>query len=228
MKKIHILIIAAAGILSFAGAFGVTSFVKKSQSEALGDVVDAQQVDVETEEGLVLKPPPEPSYGDSSGNLQKSMLEDQLRNLILIVRETMKDHKSTERDLAAEEKQIEMARETLLADIDRLSKIHDQMKFTISELKSQEASLENTLLEISTTEKKNLVSTAAIYDKMDVTQSSEIMINMAENQQLDYAVKVLHLMTERTSAKLLGEISATKPDLASLLTIELNKVKDGE
>lgn len=228
MKKIHIIIIAAAGILSFAGAFGVTSFFKKSQSEALGDVVDAQQVDAEAEGDFVLKAPVEPSYGDSSGNLQKSMLEDQLRNLIVVVRETMKDHKATERDLAAEEQQIEMARETLLADIDRLSKIHDQMKFTISELKSQEASLENALLEIEATEKKNLVSTAAIYDKMDVTQSSEIMINMAENQQLDYAVKIMYLMVERTSAKLLGEISTSKPDLASLLTIELNKVKEGE
>lgn len=228
MKKIHIIIIFAAGILSFAGMFGITSFVKKSQSEALGAVVDEQLAASEVEDGFALKPPAEPSYGGNSGGLQKSMLEDQLRNLILVVRETIQDQKSTERDLAAEEKQIQMAHATLLADIDRLSKIHDQMKFTISVLKSREASLDNILLEIETTEKKNLVRIAATYDKMDVTQSSEIMINMASSQQLDDAVKIMYLMSERTAAKLLGEISANKPELASLLTIELTKVKDGE
>lgn len=228
MKKIHIIIIAASGILSFAGMFGITSFIKKSQSEALGAVVAEQLAASEVEDDFALKPPAEPSYGGNSGGLQKSMLEDQLRNLILVVRETIQDQKSTERDLAAEEKQIQMAHETLLADIDRLSKIHDQMKFTISVLKSREASLDNILLEIETTEKKNLVRIAAAYDKMDVTQSSKVIINMASNQQLDDAVKILYLMSERTAAKLLGEIATSKPELASLLTIELTKVKEGE
>ena len=228
MKKIHIILLACAGIMSFAGAFGVTSFVKKSQSEVLGGEVEDSGSDSATESDLLVKKPSEPTFGGDGGNLNKSMLEDQLRNLILVARETIQDQKATERDLASEEQQIQMARETLLSDIDRLSKIHDQMKLTISVLKNREASLQNTLLEIETTEKKNLVRIAASYDKMDVTQSSEIMINMASSQQLDDAVKIMYLMTERTSSKLLGEISTSKPELASLLTTELKKVKEGE
>ena len=228
MKKLHIILLACAGILSFAAAFGVTSIVKKSQSEVLGGQVEELPEESATGSDLTVKQPSEPTFGDEGGSLKKSMLEDQLRNLIFDVRETMKDQKATDRELVAEEQQIQMSRKTLLADIDRLSKIHDQMKLTISELKNREASLQNTLLEIETTEKKNLIRIAAAYDKMDVAQSSEIMINMASGQQLDDAVKIMYLMTERTVAKLLGEISTTKPEMASSLSLELMKVKEGE
>ena len=69
----------------------------------------------------------------------------------------------------------------------------------------------------------NMQRIASTYDKMDAKQASKIIINMASNKQLDDAVKIIYLMSERTSADLLGEIAATKPDLASLLSAELKR-----
>jgi hypothetical protein len=228
MKKIHIIILAAAGILSFAGAFGVTSFVKKNQSDVLGDTVDSQQVDTDTSDALQVKQPTQSFPAGSQTPLKKRMQEDELRNLIVNVRETMEEHKYREKDIASQEERIQLARQTLLDDIDRLSKLNDQFKMTIADLKNREESLKNTLIEISTVEKKNLIRIAATYDKMDVTYSSTIIINMASTQQLDDAVKIIYLMSERVSAKLMGEISTTKPELACILTTELKKVKESE
>ena len=133
-----------------------------------------------------------------------------------------------ERFLAEEEQRILSARKTLEEDITRLSELHDALNVVVGRLKQQEENLKNRILEISAVEKGNLQRIAATYDKMDVTQSSKIIINMASTKQLEDAVKIIHLMSERTAAKLLGEISTTKPDLASLLSTELKRVKEGE
>ena len=227
MKKIHIIILAAAGILSFAGAFGVTSFVKKNQSDVLGDMVDSQQDDTDMSDD----PQATQTMSFPAGSqtpLKKRMQEDELRNLIVNVRETMEEHKYREKDIASQEERIQLARQALLDDIDRLSKLNDQFKMTIADLKNREESLKSTLNEISTVEKNNMIRIAATYDKMDVENSSTIIINMASTQQLDDAVKIIYLMSERMSAKLMGEISTTKPELACILTTELKKVKESE
>lgn len=226
MKKIQIIILIGVGLLSFAGAFGITSFVKKSPSDALGDVIEGGGGGAQREIRPVVKIPTEVFYEDESKGLRKAMLEEDLRNLIIIVRETMEEHKYKEQELSEQEQRIAMSRKTLLEEVERLSKLHDQMRLTVGDLRAQEESLKNRLVEITTVEKTNLVRIAAMYDKMDVTQSSTIMINMASNKQMDDAVKIIYLMSERTAAKLLGEISTTKPDLASLLSSELKKVKE--
>ena len=228
MKKIHIIILAAAGILSFAGAFGVTSFVKKNQSDVLGDTVDSQQTDKDTSDTTQVRQPTQSFPQRSRTPLANRMQEDELRNLIVNVRETMEEHKYREKDIASQEERIQLARQALLDDIDRLSKLNDQFKMTIADLKNREESLKSTLVEISTVEKNNMVRIAATYDKMDVANSSTIIINMASTQQLDDAVKIIYLMSERVSAKLMGEISTTKPELACILTTELMKVKESE
>ena len=45
MKKIQVIILAGAGIVSFAGAFGVTWFVKKSQPVLPETVAEQAQED---------------------------------------------------------------------------------------------------------------------------------------------------------------------------------------
>ena len=105
MKKIHIIILAAAGILSFAGAFGVTSFVKKNQSDVLGDMVDSQQDDTDMSDD----PQATQTMSFPAGSqtpLKKRMQEDELRNLIVNVRETMEEHKYREKDIASQEERI--------------------------------------------------------------------------------------------------------------------------
>jgi len=225
MRKLQIIILAAAGLASFAGAFGFTWYMKRHTSEAAAAVSP-------TEAGPTAAPAAE-AYAETfkagdTNPLKAAMHEEELKSLIFDVREKMNEYKSKERTLAEDEQRIETARQDLQADIERLSQLHDAMNVTMGRLKQREEALQNRILEISAVEKENLQRIAATYDKMDATQASKIIINMASNKQLDDAVKIIHLMSERTAAKLLGEISTSKPDLASLLSIELKKVKGSE
>ncbi len=225
MRKIQIIIMAAAGLASFAGAFGFTWYMKQQLSSAdaatppalptSNDGTDEQESKIER-------------FAFGGAVLKDTMREEELRGLIFDIREKMNEYKSKERALAAEEQRIDTARKTLEADIERLSRLHDALNVAAGRLRQQEEALQHRMVEISTIEKANLQRIAATYDKMDATQASKIIINMASNKQLEDAVKIVHLMSERTAAKLLGEISVTKPDLASLLSTELKKVRESE
>jgi len=229
MGKTQIIIIGVAGLISFGTAFGITSFIKKSRPVVETGTVEDNQ----TESSPVPHLPAdnviaEASFGGGGSGLPKSMLEKQLRGLIFDIREKMKDHKSRERELAETEQRIATARKTLLEDIDRLSKLRDQVNTRIADLKTRQESLKKSLIEIDSVEKANLVQIAATYDRMDVTQAAKIIITMASNRQLNDAVKIIHLMSERTAAKLLGEIAQTQPELSCLLSTELKKVRESE
>lgn len=219
---------AVTGVISFAGAFGLTSFVRKTQSNAIAETTDNAPADSPGSRSSVGTVPIEPITGTTGDNLRRTMLEEQLKAMIVNVRETVSEQQYREKELLEEEARINVTRKTILDDIERLNKLHDQLKLTIADLNAREEGLKQTILQISSTEKENLVRIAATYDKMDATNASKIIVNMASSQQLNDAVKIIHLMSERTAAKLLGEISATKPELASLLSTELKKVKESE
>ncbi|HPD45844.1 MAG TPA: hypothetical protein P5279_03030 [Anaerohalosphaeraceae bacterium] len=228
MRKMQIIIITAAGLASFAGAFGFTWFLKQQSAAAAAAATPvepspAAPMDISGSDRAVDSFRP-----DADAALKTTMREEELKGLIFEIREKMKEYKAKERFLAEEEQRILSARKTLEEDITRLSELHDALNVVVGRLKQQEENLKNRILEISAVEKGNLQRIAATYDKMDVTQSSKIIINMASTKQLEDAVKIIHLMSERTAAKLLGEISTTKPDLASLLSTELKRVKEGE
>ncbi|MBE0534089.1 MAG: hypothetical protein IH624_00365 [Phycisphaerae bacterium] len=226
MRKVQIIIIAAAGLASFAGVFGFTWYMKQQLATAAAAIAAAPQEDPTQAVGPYGQTE---SPGARGGNPLKATLhEEELKDLIFEVRERITEYKSKERSLAEEAQRIETAKKSLDADVERLSVLHDALNVAIGRLKQQEAALQRRLVEISALEKQNLQRIASTYDKMDVTQASTIIVNMASNQQLEDAVKIIYLMGERTAAKLLGEISTKKPDLASLLSTELKKVKESE
>jgi beta-glucanase (GH16 family) len=51
---------------------------------------------------------------------------------------------------------------------------------------------------------------------------------MVTNQQSKDAVQILYYMSDRTCAKVLGEIANTKPDAAAMLSLELKRIKEKE
>ena len=61
---------------------------------------------------------------------------------------------------------------------------------------------------------------------MDSASGSKIMIKMSQAQQTDDAVKILNYMTERTAAKMLGEIGTADPNLAAELCDRLQRIKE--
>lgn len=228
MKKTHMIVMILAGIVSFAGSFATTYFLKDSQpAEASAAVESSENYDSTT--GKVPGMDPTHTRIVTGGqNLSKSMTQKQLHNLIYDIREKMKELQQREKELAYQEERIQTARDTLQQDIDNLDNLRVQLTTTLASLKTQQDNLQKTMVEITNAEKANMLRLASTYDKMDVTQASKIMTNMATGNQLNDAVKIIHYMSERTAGKLLGEIGSTQPELASTLCQHLKRVKESE
>jgi len=111
MKKIQIIILAGTGIVSFAGAFGVTRFVKKSQP-VLPEIV-AEQAQEDT--GLMSQAPgigpTRAGVPAGSDGLVRSMTEKQLQSLIYDIREKMQEYKSRENELDEQEERLKVWRQ---------------------------------------------------------------------------------------------------------------------
>jgi flagellar motility protein MotE (MotC chaperone) len=227
MKKKHMIVMILAGVVSFAGSFGTTYFLRKSQPAEAGAAVESGENNDDTIGNMSGIDPTHSRIIAGDQNLSRSMTEKQLNNLIYDIREKMKELQRREKELTYQEERIQSARDTLQQDIDNLDNLRVQLTTTLAKLKSQEDNLRKTIVEITSAEKANIQRLASYYDKMDVTQSSKIMTNMASGSQLDDAVKIIYSMTERTAGKLLGEIGNTQPELATVLSQQLQRVKEG-
>jgi hypothetical protein len=243
MSKKFIIITAAAGLVSFAGAFvfawltGPSQVSIPEQSEQpviAGD--ESEQGLVQTRTGTVS------TAGAASGPMTKAMTEQQLKNLVLDVRQKMQEYNDRLQALGVRERRLQLTQDMLKKDIENLNTLRIELASTIASLKTEREKLQKSRLEIDQTEKTNLVSLAASYDKMDVTGASKILTNLCAAQDpseiqaiesghtagsFDDAVKILHYMTERTKAKLLAELATSEPDLAAALCKRLKQIVEG-
>ena len=221
MKKI--IILAAAGLVSFGVTFGVTWFLKDTEP-VIPQVVEEPQVESETAGiaagggGMDFLP--------GGNKLSRGMTEKQLKSLIYDIREKMKEYRFREKELVEQEERIQTARDALQEDIDRLNGLHANLTATIGNLKQERDELERSTVEIAALEARNMQKLASTYDTMDSASSSKIMISMASHNQLQDAVKILYYMTDRTSGKLLAEITNSQPDLASVFSLQLKRIKE--
>lgn len=228
MKKLQIIIFAAAGLLSFAAVFTISFMIKKNQV-VLPDVLPETAMAQDGDEMFG-----EPDFTTSSGggdvesySLSKSMTEKQLKSLIYDIREKMKETKFTEKQLEMQEERIQTLREVMQDDIERLEKLRLQLTSVIANLTQQEHNLKQTIITIDEIEKANMQKLASRYDKMSTDMASNIMVSMAKNNQMSDAVMIMYYMSERTSGKLLGAIGKTKPDVAASISLMLKKIKEG-
>jgi len=226
VKKIQIIILVVAGVVSFAGTFTVTLLAKKSKP-----VLPVASVSEQTEADDTLVGPAgirsrRALASAGTDVITRGMTEKQLQSLIYDIREKMKEYKSREKELDLQEERLRTARTSLQDDIDRLDNLRVQLTATVATLKQQETSLRNSMVEIGTAEKSNVQSIAGRYDKMDISQASKIMVNMVSNNQLEDAAKIIYYMSERTSGKLLGEIGNVKPEFAVILCNQLKRMSE--
>lgn len=224
MKKI--LIMAGLGLISFGATFGITKMLK-GPAPAVATETPEVEAPIETAPPIIEDKVPELKINENPGEeIARGMTEKQMQGLIFDIREKMKEYKSRERQLTEQEERVRVAREGLQEDITRLNQLQAQLTLVYEKIRKQESSLQARQLDISETEKANMQKLAMTYDKMDSAQAGKVLISMAANQQLPDAVKILYYMSERTSAKVLGEIASTKPEVASALSLELKRVRD--
>ena len=236
MNKKLIIMAAAAGLVSFAGAFATGWFTRPKA--ALGSAGPAQtgaagQTNPPAQASpAMLVPAATTAAEDGTGT--RAMTEQQLKELILQVRERIQEYDRKLLDLEKEKDRMQMAQQTLKKDIDTLNNLRVDLAASVAGLKSERDAILKVRTEVEQVEKVNLMAIASAYDKMDAGRAGEILKSMAQGQtsngvavknaNADDAVKILHFMQERTKAKVLAELAGTEPALAAALCQRLKQV----
>jgi len=235
-KKV-ILITAAAGAFSFAGAFAMAWFSKPAPAAGAPSVEGQanEPGQTTTMQAPSLLTPSAISAGSNDSAM--SLTEAQLQELIFDVRGKITEYNTKLDELEKEKQRFRIAQQTLQEDVENLNNLRVDLDASVANLKRERDLLLKTRIEVDQTERSNLVAIAAAYDRMDAARASEILTSMAVGQSksngtartasIDDAVKILYYMQERTKAKVLGELVTTEPALAALLSQKLKTVTGG-
>ena len=231
IKKI--MIIAAAGLISFAGAF-VLARLTKPAPVSLSD--EPKQPTVAASKPW-LPLPEDGTMRPTDSTMRKAMTEKRLKSLVFEIREKIQEYNNKLQALELQAQRLQVTRSALQKDIEALNNLQIELTSTVASLKGQRDQLIKTRVDIDKEEKANLVSIAATYDKMDATSAGELLTNICKEKEqgsdakkadsgLNDAVKILHYMTERTKAKVLAALVTSQPQLASLLCRKLKQVSE--
>jgi len=229
-KKI-IIMIAGAGLVSFAATFGLTWFTAAKAQPQVQELPPPTESAVVIQEDEETEPVPEPV---ATGRIEPydnittiSVTEQKLKTLIYDVRRKKQEYDDKLESLVVREQRLKLAHDITRKNIEQLNKLQDELASTIQILKDERDKLLKSKIEIKNTEKINLQAIAAAYNKMDPAKASKILTGMSQTRKdpggdsLDDAVKILHFMSERTKAKLLAELVDSEPKLATILCQKL-------
>ena len=122
------------------------------------------------------------------------------------------------------EKRIRIAEEQLKRQAQELENLRIRLVAPLTSLKEAQASLAQSRVVIEQQEKENLKRMATVYEKMDAAAGSRILMGMCASGQEDDAAKILYYMSQRSAAKLLGEMSDEK--LAAKLCEKMKRIKE--
>jgi peptidoglycan hydrolase CwlO-like protein len=238
MSKKQIIIASAAGLLTFIVAFAGTWLVGRSSPTSSETTTPAPQTAASTQPATTS---PESIAADSQtadeAETKKGLTQKQLKSLVYEVREKIQDYEGKMKELEVREARLAMTQDTLKKDIEEMNKLRVELAALVANLKEQRSKLLETRAEIAKSEKANLTSIAATYDKMDPASASKILSSMCAKQMetgrieggaVDDSVKILFYMTERTKAKLLAEMVTSEPKLAAFLCQRLKKIVEQE
>ncbi|MGH2271464.1 hypothetical protein ACQ9LF_06670 [Anaerohalosphaeraceae bacterium U12dextr] len=227
MKKIHILLLLAAGLLSFGSAFGVSFWLKKSRSvPAEQNIARSQNASHTPSEDAAQNSILESLMARSQAADDLGMSETQLKNLIFDIRQKMQEYNDKQKVLEQEKQQIEITRQTLQDEIEQLNQLQEKLNLALISIKDKEKAIQNSIVEIESLEKTNFQRIAGTYDKMDPAQAGKILATMVTNNQMPDAVKILYYMNERSAGKLLGEVGTNAPEIAAALSLQLKRIRE--
>jgi hypothetical protein len=235
------IIMTAVGFASFAGAFVFAWLTHSPPADPSALSEEPVVNDGQPEQApLLFETDIKSTMTQTFASSAKTMTEQQLKDLIQNIREKMREYENKVQGLAVQEKRLQVAQDVLKEDIENLNTLRIELASTIANLKDERDKLLKSRLEIDRSEKVNLVSIAATYDKMESSSASTILMNMCRAEQahsseagkapdsFDDAVKILYYMTERTKAKLLAELATAEPSLAASLCNRLKQIVERE
>lgn len=235
MSKKFILLTILLGLISFGGSFAFVWFTGKTKQESQTE----QQTALEGQN--TAQPNTNVTTANKTPNFEpttKYLTEQQLNNLIHELRSKMQDYDKKLTNLQVREQRLQLSQDILKQDIEKLNNLQIELASITANIKSEQDKLQKSRLIIEKTETNNLASIAATYDKMDSSSANVIISNMCTTAEsakentgkssFDDAVKILYFMGERTKAKLLADMSTTKPDLAAELSRRLKQIVENK
>ena len=231
MNKKLIIITGVVGLVGFAGMFAfawLTKTTPQTQNYEAEQATPARQ-----QADLKLAPPQmltTSSLAAVDSKMKKAMTEKQLKSLVYEVREKIQEYDHKLQALKIREQRLQTAQETLKTDIEELNNLRIELASTVARLKGEQDKLLKSRVEIAKTEKNNLISIAATYDKMDSVSAGKILTNMSQAQDGsdNDAVKILYYMSERTKAKVLASIAETEPTISAYFCQKLKQIIEKE
>lgn len=225
LKKI--IILAAAGLLSFAGAFAFSWFTSPKEPDP-NNIIAKEQSNSMQEFNPSIPQPPGRSLLSTEEQMKRSLSQEQLRALIEEVRSKIEHYNTKLQDLKVQEERIKIAHDTLTKDIKGLEDLRVELASGIASLKKQKEELEKSRIEITKAEERNLTTLAAAYDKMDPTSASKILASMSQTKNGNYndAVKILYFMGDRSKANLLAELAMSEPSIAAYFCQKLKQIDE--
>ncbi len=238
MNKKLMIIAAVAGLVSFAGAFATGWLTRPSPVMGSTPPAQAGAANPALPGGRISPPTLTPTATATDDTARaRSMTEQQLNDLIYEVRQKIEIYNQKLQDLEKEKERLQIAQQMLKKDIETLNSLRVDLAASVASLKNERDLLLKTRVTVDQMEKSNLLAIAAAYDKMDPAGACDILTNMAlgpsrtggsQQANIDDAVKILHFMQDRTKAKVLAEIVAKEPSLATLLSQKLKQVQEGK
>jgi len=229
VSKKRIIITAAVGLLSFAGAFVLTWFTQSAPSGQPAEKSGLSQETASAESSFEFAKP----QVDAGTADKRALAQKHLASLICDVKEKIREYENKFDALDLREQRLKVAHDVVKQDIEKLDSLRIDIASMIASLKEQQDKLLKLRVTIEEAERANLISVAATYDKMDAASASQILTTMSKTSRqspdqdtgLDEAVKILYYMTERTKAKLLAELVSSEPALAATLCQRLKRVR---
>ena len=234
MSKKLIIIIAGAAALSFGGAFGVAWLTKPEPVAAeepnAGHLQDLARLQAELGLGEAAQPV---SAEQKEKERQRAMTEDQLRNLVREVRDKIQEYQDKLQGLDLQEQRLKVAQGGLKDDLKKLEDLRVEVAAAVATLKAQRDELERSRIRITETEKANLKTQAATYDKMDADVAARYLAQMCKSRtgsaadrqaNAEDAVKLLYYMNDKKKANVLASLMQTEPDLAGALALRLKQI----
>ncbi|MHC4571532.1 MAG: hypothetical protein ACYS0C_05600, partial [Planctomycetota bacterium] len=174
MSKKRIIMIAAVGLVSFAGTFVVAWLTKPAPQSKIDE---SNQATLSTKETKLMLPPPEGDVisGVGDSEMKKAMTEKKLKSLIYEVREKMREYDIKLQGLEVQEQRLQISHSMIKKDLEELNNLRIELASVVTNLKNERDKLLKSRVEIAKSEKANLLSIAAAYDKMDSASAGKIL-----------------------------------------------------
>jgi flagellar motility protein MotE (MotC chaperone) len=229
MSKKLIIIIAAAAILSFGGAFG-TAWLTRPQPVAAEEPNATEHRDARVQAELGVG---QPSAEQQEKARQRAMTEEQLRALVKDVRDKAQEYQDKLDGLQTQEQRIKVAQEALKQDVKALEDLRVEVATAVAALKAQRDELERTRIRIAENDKVSLKTAATTYEKMDADNAARLLANTCKAKagaaaeraaNIEDAVKILYFMTDKKRGAVLTSLMQAEPDLAGVLAMKLKQI----